>query len=497
MSESSDPANEKTRNFNNIIDGAASFFIGNLSNKVINFSVVVLMTRMLSAESFGVFTFVGSVVGSLVILGKLGVDKALLRFIPKYSANNKKQQIILTVAIVVSVIGIFLAAGVMIVFKNIYQGDISYNPQFDTVFNIFIFILACKILLKTATTVVRSLEYPKLQIVSKDLLQPLFRGVGIVGALYLGYSIVGVAFGITIGLCLALLLTLYIIIQYIGLKLSSKIRFRDFREFLRFSLPVTLQDSGTILYKHIDILMVGWLLTSSDVAIYKVAYVATAYFTLPLVAFAQIFTPVASRLYENDELTELESIFKIITRWTITIVLFPSVVGILYRKELLSIFGQVYSEAGIMVVIFIISSLVVCGTGVSGNMLLMTDNQYYELANAWVFGVLNVLLNYVLILNLGVIGATIATSTTTVLSNITASVQLWYLEGISPISKKLIKPIIASIPAFVVTYFLSQQYYGIIGLVGGSILGFAIYATTIYILGIPNQDKKLISHYFQ
>ncbi|MFB6225467.1 MAG: lipopolysaccharide biosynthesis protein [Candidatus Paceibacteria bacterium] len=487
--ESSD--DEFHQNFTSIIDGTLSFLIGSIASRLISFVIIILMTRVLSVDSFGVFTFMSSIAGAIAILGKLGSDKTLLKLLPKHTEDTEQQRRVLTVAIVVILFGLLFAVLVILGFKSIYNGEIKSNQYFNPVLNVFILILCLNVLLNTAIAVIRSLEYPRLQILIKDFIQPIFRGLGIVITLYLGYSIVGVAVGVGIGLGFALLIVAYIVINYVGIKPTNNVRKEDFTEFLNFSLPVTLQDSGTILYKHVDILMVGWLLTATDVAIYKVAFVATAYFTLPLAAFGQIFTPIASRLYESGEINDLRKTYRIIARWIITVVLFPSVAGIIYRQELLSIFGQAYSESGILVVVFILSSLVVSGTGNTGSILVMTNNQYYELANSWVFGILNIILNYILILEFGVLGAVIATSTTTVLSNVTGCFQLWYLEKITPVSMELVKPFTALLPATVITYLLSQQYYGITGMAAGTIIGFSVYIFLIYLVGIPSQDKEI------
>jgi O-antigen/teichoic acid export membrane protein len=479
------------RNIQSILEGAAAYFVGQIGSKIIAFIGMVAMTRTLSPDSFGVFSFVVSLVGVISVLCKVGTDKALLKLIPKYTNNPQQQSRIATVAVVWAVFGCLLAIPLMLVFEQAINVRTVNDPRFSSVFRIFIIGMILQVFVGLCIALLRSLQRPRLQILVQNFLRPGLRAGGILLALLLGYSIIGISVGIIVGLLAVLLLGIYLTNRSRSLKFTTAIRREDFIEFSRFSIPLTLQDTGTILYKHVDILMVGWLLTSGDVAAYKVAFAATAYFTLPLNGMIQIFTPISSQLFEDGKLEELEKLYAVVARWSFTLTLLPAAAAIIYRDPLLSIFGTSYTTAGMLVVLFIVSAVVVNVTGPSGNMLVMMNHQYYQLANSWVFGLLNIGLNYVLMLQFGVIGAAAATVTTNILANITRAIQVWYLERMMPISTLLRKPLIAVFPPALIMYVLSLQHYGIIGMIGGTIIGGILYLGILYALGIETQDQEV------
>jgi len=83
----------------------------------------------------------------------------------------------------------------------------------------------------------------------------------------------------------------------------------DVAEFYKFSIPLTFQRAGTLLYNQVDLVMVGIFLSGSSVRIYKTSLIISKLLRIPLGGFNQLFPPIASRLYTNGELAELESLY--------------------------------------------------------------------------------------------------------------------------------------------------------------------------------------------
>jgi O-antigen/teichoic acid export membrane protein len=324
------------------------------------------------------------------------------------------------------------------------------------------------------------------------LIKPVSRNGAILLALFLGYSIIGITVALIVGFGIGLVISIIVIRKAGNVAASMNISRDDITEFLRFSIPLTIQDSGSILYKQIDILMIGFLLVSADVSFFKIATVSTVYLILPLQALSQMFVPIASELYEKDNTKELNRLYHIVSRWALTASLFPAAAVIIFREELLTVFGSEYTAASFLVIIFVFRGIIINITGPSGNMLVMTNRQNYQVLIQWVFGVANVILNYILILQLGLIGAAIATTTTTILANISRVVLLWQLEDMHPYKRKSIKPFVAVLPAVAGMYLVLIKSSGVMSLVSGSVIGGSIYLTSIYFLGVEETDKKAI-----
>jgi O-antigen/teichoic acid export membrane protein len=260
-------------------------------------------------------------------------------------------------------------------------------------------------------------------------------------------------------------------------------------EFYNFSIPLAFKNIGTFLYSRIDWLMIGLFLTQSNVGIYKVALILSSLIVMPLTAFNQLFPPVASRLYSSDKTAELQAVYQTVTRWTLTVALVPALGILIYRRQLLGVFGTEFTAGASVLVLLTVAKLTNCAVGPCGYVLMMTEHQYLNLINQWVLGILNAVLNYVLIVNYGFIGAAIATASVLAGINILRVVEVWYTEQLLPYSKAYWKPVAASIGAASVMFgwqFVLSNY--VLLFVGGT-TGFLTFAILLFAFGIEETDR--------
>jgi len=142
--------------------------------------------------------------------------------------------------------------------------------------------------------------------------------------------------------------------------------------------------------------------------------------------------------------------------------------------------------------IFTIGQLTNCAVGPSGFLLMMTDHQYLTLLNQWALGILNIVLNYFLILEYGVNGAAIATATTLTVINLLRVLEVWYAEGLTPYSRQFWKPLAAGAIGGVGIYVSKIFFDGFVLLIVGSITGFACFSVALLVFGISPRDKTLL-----
>jgi O-antigen/teichoic acid export membrane protein len=236
--------------------------------------------------------------------------------------------------------------------------------------------------------------------------------------------------------------------------------------------------------------MVGLLLTGSAVGIYNIAVLLAGILVLPLTAFNQLFPPIASRLYQNKKISELEQVYSTVTRWAFTLSLFPTITLILYAESVLKIFGEGFTEGTVILILFAFAQFTNSAVGPSGFMLMMSDNQYLTLINQLGSGVLNALLNYIFILKFGFIGAAVATATILASINLLRVFQVWYLEGIQPYSQSFFKPIVAGVVSAIVLFAASLFFDQYLLLFGGATGGIC-YLFVLYSFGIEEDIRIL------
>jgi O-antigen/teichoic acid export membrane protein len=334
------------------------------------------------------------------------------------------------------------------------------------------------------------------------LLRPIFRLGAAAIALALGFSIMGVMIALVVASLLTLGVALYLLFTRFDLRpsLSAEQASRsDVYEYYNFSIPLTLQDAGRTLMKRVDVLMVGFFLSSSAVGIYNIAVLLGGLLTIPLAAFNQLFPPIASRLYSNGEVDKINSLYSTVTRWIFTVSFIMAIGAITYRRELLNLFGEEFTAGTVVLIFFVIAQLFNSIGGANGYLLMMTNRQYVLVANQWLFGILNVILNYIFILEFGLVGAAVATASVLAALNVIKTVELWYFEGLFPYSVEFGKPLAAGVIAALIMALVGTVLSGTLLVFGGGAIGVFAYILLLVVFGIEEEDKiffeKIIAEY--
>jgi O-antigen/teichoic acid export membrane protein len=324
-----------------------------------------------------------------------------------------------------------------------------------------------------------------------SVVRPLLRLVFIGGAVLLGFSLYGAVAGMVVAGGLTFVIAMAVLLKRTSLAGIESPTRAEAIEYYNFSVPLTFSQLGNFLYNRIDILMIGYFLASSDVGVYNISVMLAGLLVLPLQAFNQMFPPIASKLYHDDEREQLDSVYTTITRWTFSLSLFPAIITVAFSTEILGFFGPEFTRGQLILILFVFAQLTNAAVGPSGFLLMMTDHQYLTLLNHLSSGVLNAVLNVVLILEFGFVGAAMATASVLVGINILRIIEVWYFEGLFPYSLSYYKPIVAGILSSLAIYLLTIPLNGFPLLVSGALLGGVVFLGILYLLGIEESERKM------
>ncbi len=75
--------------FKDLIKGSTTFFVIRILGLAVAYAFTLLVTRKLGASAWGIFTICFTVLQIVSVVGRLGLDTALLRFIAQYNAQGK------------------------------------------------------------------------------------------------------------------------------------------------------------------------------------------------------------------------------------------------------------------------------------------------------------------------------------------------------------------------------------------------------------------------
>ena len=495
MSDDSGAAIELT-SLQSISRGASLFIVGKVILDVLEFVLNLVLTRTLGSSLYGVFAYANTLVMIALVFTSLGSDNALLKYVPQYEDDEPKQRLFVGLAYATSVIASVVVAAGLFAFASPISRYTLNEPLLVDVLRLFAVLLIFDTLVKILNTTFRSLEVLEYQVLIENLAKPTCRLVAVGVALIAGLPFFGVMASLVVASALVFVFAVYLFLTRVSLRPSIRSPAptrRELVEYYNFSVPLMVKDAGGILRRRVDVLMVGFFLSSTAVGIYNVTLLIAGMLSLPLAAINQLFPPVAARLYSNGDLPELNAVFSIVTRWAFTVSLFLGLVAIVYRTELLALFGSEFTAGASVLVFFVFSGVIGTATGPSGYVLMISEHQYVLLANQWVFGVLNVFLNYWFILEFGLIGAAFATATVGILVNVARVLEIWYLEGLYPYTWNFVKPLAAGAVSAVVMYAVSYLASGLTSVASGFLLGLGGYVVVLVLLGIDRQDRAFFS----
>jgi len=475
-----------------ITRGASLYLVGEIFIKGFGFLLQLVLTRGLGAGLYGVYAYGKTILAFTRVFTNLGSDQSLLKYLPEYEDDPARQQFVFALAIGTSFVGASVAAAILYVFAPLISDFTLDDPQFVGVLRLFALLLVFDTLGRLLYSTFRSLERMKYEVLSNRLVRPALRLGAAAIALALGFSIMGVMVALVVASLLTLGVTLYLLFTRFELRpsISTEQTSRsEVYEYYNFSIPLTLNDAGRLLMKRVDVLMVGFFLSSSAVGIYNIAVLLGGLITIPLVAFNQLFPPIASRLYSNGDVDKLNSLYNTVTRWIFTVSFIMVIGAITYRRELLNLFGEEFTAGTVVLVFFVVAQLTNSLGGANGYLLMMTNRQYVLVANQWLFGVVNVILNYIFILEFGLVGAALATASVLAALNVTKTVELWYFEGLFPYSMEFGKPLTAGVIAALVMALVGTVLNGVLLLFVGGAIGFVAYTFLLFIFGVEEDDK--------
>ncbi|MEK6647639.1 MAG: flippase, partial [Candidatus Firestonebacteria bacterium] len=292
----------------------------------------------------------------------------------------------------------------------------------------------------------------------KDIIQPAANIVLTILFLYLGFGIAWIITAFTISYAIALLIGFYFITkQFPGIKKKTTKPVYETKNLLRYSVPLLFGGFLYFLLFWTDTIMLGYMKSSADVAIYRAAAQIPAFLTLLLMAFDSIYAPVIAEMHHLGQIERMGHIFKTTTRWGFLLALPVTIVIVFSSGEIMAIFGTDYIESGKPVLMILAcAQFVNCATGGVATTLNMTGKQRVEMYNSLVMVAINIAMNCFLIPKYGCLGAAIATGASIGVINLVRLVEVYFLCKIQPYNMNYIHWIMCGAIASIVLYIFDK-----------------------------------------
>jgi len=420
-----------------LIQGSLTFLILRIFGMMVGYTFTLIVTRNLGASAWGIFALSFTVLQITSVIGKLGLDTALLRFIAQYNAQRKVKtaKYIYLKSIIVIIPLSFLLSVFLYYLSPLLAEKVFGKPHLASYFKLMSFALIPFVLLSINSESLRAFKKIKEYITLQNLLPFLCAFIFFSIFFYIlhikNIKVIIIAYILGIGV------SFFISFLLLNKEFSNKngeLEKISLRQILFVSLPMFLSSSLFMVMSWTDTIMLGMWRTEEEVGIYNIAVRLSMITSFTLGAINSIAAPKFAEFWGKKDLEGLKKVAQQSTKlifWTSAPIL---ILYILFPKFFMGIFGKEFREGASALVFLTIGQFVNASVGSVGYILQMTDKQKIFQNIILIAAILNIMLNLFLIPKLGIVGAAIASAIAFCFINIIPFFLIRYYYGFFTVS---------------------------------------------------------------
>lgn len=363
--------------------------------------VGIWVARYLGPEQFGLLSYAQSFVFLFTAIATLGLDSIVVRELVK---DNSQRNILLGTAFTLKLIGSLcilplLWLGVQFTSNDSYTNLLIFIIASGTIFqsfNVIDFYYQSSVLSKyvafanTITLAISSIV--KIVLILNE-------------ASLLSFAIVGVFDTVILSLGL---------IYFYWQKTHHSLSEWQFdkvvaKRLLSDSWPLIISSVMVSLYMKIDQVMIKEMLDNNAVGQYAAAVrLSEAWYFLPVAICSSVFPAIinAKKVSKQFYYDRMQRLYRLVI-WLSVLVAIP--MTFLSEYLIILLYGYAYIEAGQILMIHVWAGVFI-SIGIASTRWLINENmQIYSTLNTSIGAIANILMNYILIRNLGIVGAALAT----------------------------------------------------------------------------------------
>ncbi|WP_135853692.1 flippase [Halorussus salinus] len=420
--------------------------VGDVVGRGLGFLFVVLVTRLASPSVYGTFTLSLSIVMFVQGLASLNLHRAIDYFVPQHLDDGEVGQAKAVIVHVTRFAGSSSLVFTVLLFVS--SGDVGRifdDPSLEHSLPILALLVPIQTGKNVLLATFNSVKRMELRVLVKNFADPLVR-VSVVGVLLsVGTGIVGLVTGYLLGTLFAVGAGVLLFRRYVNDIWTAQTRETSRWKLLSYSFPLMFAGLIYSIVGQVDYFIIGYLLDSSDVGYYRVAFFLSINLLIVLKAVTPVFKPLVAENKDNDSV--LSKQYTVATRW-ITMLTLPVAITFTVAPTtyLALFFTPEYATAGLVVVALSMGYFINSMLGPEGMMLEGLGYTRLTLLNTIILITLNTVLDVLLVPELGILGAGIGTATALTVTSVLGVLELNYLRGLHPYSWDFLRVLGAGVP---------------------------------------------------
>lgn len=361
----------------------------------VSFVIFILAAKFLNPYEFGVYNYVLAVIFFLILFGDFGISVAASKFVAEYQATDpeKLKYVLFNAGLVILTLTILVTSGTLL-----------FGPRFLQDKYLYVLYILPMMFLAPMTSlydgIYRGLKKFRqlallstgVSLISLGFIYFLIRKYGLTGAL--------------------ISQNLFYLFLFLTLALGYRdCLFRPKREILKsvgfYALIIGVIHVSAFLYTRVDILVLGAFDLIVEIGYYEIVNKVLMLMQLPFLVFAQVQAPdmVASYCREGSPVI-LRKLTSYIAYATAVSLLLAILLG-LAVPWVLRHFLTEYDQPGVIQILYIFLFLFIfqnVSNLVGNTFIISTNHARINMINIIVFGILNLLLDILLVRHYGYMG---------------------------------------------------------------------------------------------
>ncbi len=402
---------------------ASISFVFKIGSTLLQFLFILLLSRALKADGMGKYSYCLNIILIASILGNLGIDKALLRFIPVYSADNywKRARRVFSMGSLVSLTA-GLTVSVLLWFLSDWIFEALEREALGEYLRWFIISVVPLAFIANLTESFKGLK----MITTSLMLRSLVPVIGILGVFFIvpDWGLLGIIW--TYDFAVVLIALGGLLMWYFG---SEKLKRPSAKTTDTFGLNHLFKSSiplyGLAIFHQINvsvpIILLGVWVTDDKTGQFFNAQKVAMMTSLFLIAFNTILASKVGHFFAKGQVFTLEKTVQKAT-FLVSILAAPLFVFLfIFSNFTMSLFGDDFTEGGILLRVLLLGKFVNVMLGPVGLLLIIGGREKLMRNTAMFSSIIIISVNLILLPRIGVMGAAIASSVADIAQNLLAA----------------------------------------------------------------------------
>lgn len=392
------------------------------TNRILALVLGVVLARTLGAESYGIYAFAFAIMSLLMVVAEAGVPTLLMREVAASQGQaewgvlrgvlRRGTQFVTLMATIVSSLG----------FVVLWWFADALQPALYFTLALMLLVLPMSALAKTVVYGILGLHRVVVGQAVDMLIRPLLV-LFVIVAVFLAWPELRrpqIAMAVQLfGAIVVLLVGAQVLKRLLPAEIKKAAPEYKARQWLKSALPFTVIGGASIINTQADMIMIGWLMGSEDVGMYRVSVQGSMLVAFGLQAANAVVAPQFSRLYAQGDMVKLQRLVTQSARAILAVALPLAAAFILAGEVILSwVFGEEYGPAHLSLAILAVGQLINAWFGSVGFLLNMTGQEGVVARILLLTASINIAFNLVLIPLFGLAGAAIAATVSLILWNV-------------------------------------------------------------------------------